>query len=106
MDIVSRYATSQASIIGKPLVSAPDFWQGTHIDMLFDELPHLQEITTNAFYKSQKRLSIFPTVFSQGDFNPHNLFPKGVIDFDMGFMAPFGYDLVTAILHTYAFPTE
>jgi hypothetical protein len=29
-----------------------------------------------------------------------------VIDFDMGFNAPYGYDLITAIYHTYSFPPE
>jgi hypothetical protein len=62
------------------------------------------EIIDRVIQKVTTRLSVFPLVFSQGDFNPHNLFPKGVIDFDMGFQAPFGYDLLTAIYHTYAFP--
>jgi Phosphotransferase enzyme family len=104
--LISQYANVQFKISGISVAESPDFATGVHIDILFYESPHLREITLAAFSQAQKRLAPFPLVFSQGDCNPHNLFPGGIIDFDMGFVAPFGYDLLTALYHTYAFPNQ
>lgn len=103
MNVAENYARAQVGVVGKWDAVVPDFCQGINIDELFVERPALQSNAQKAFEQAQSRLAAFPLVFSQGDFNPHNLFAKGVIDFDAGFMAPFGYDLTTAILHTYAF---
>jgi len=43
-------------------------------------------------------------VLTHGDFNPFNLFPKGVIDFEDHFFGPEGYDIVTSIIHATWFP--
>jgi len=43
-------------------------------------------------------------VLTQGDFNPHNLFPEGVIDFEETYYGPAGYDLVTNIFSNTYFP--
>jgi hypothetical protein len=104
--VVHRYAIAQANIVNKGRIGTLDFLSWIQIEELIKEAPGLTEITKEAIAKSAKRLSAFPLVFSQWDLNPHNILEKGVIDFDMGFEAPYWYDLVTAIYHTYTFPPK
>lgn len=80
------------------------FEKGTHLDLILQELPQYKEIIRNKFEKIEKNLEILPFVLSHGDFNAHNIYPKGVIDFEDSFMAPLGYDLCTSIFHLDWFP--
>ncbi|MDO8482811.1 MAG: hypothetical protein Q7S86_03265 [bacterium] len=71
---------------------------------LADELPEVGEQLLKRFEEAVSVLKVFPSVLTQGDFNPHNLFPQGVIDFEKIYYAPCGYDLVTNICHINQFP--
>lgn len=68
------------------------------------ELPEFGEKILRLFEEAVSALKVFPPVLTQGDFNPHNLFPRGVIDFEKIYYAPAGYDLVTNIFHINWFP--
>jgi hypothetical protein len=56
------------------------------------------------FEEAKERLSVFPLVLTHGDFNPHNLYRQGVIDFEELFYAPVGYDIVTCVFNQELFP--
>lgn len=71
---------------------------------LAEELPEVGERLLKRFEEAVSVLTVFPSVLTQGDFNPHNLFPRGVIDFEKIYYAPYGYDLVTNICHINQFP--
>ena len=71
---------------------------------LVKELPKFEEKILRRFDDAILELKVFPLVLTQGDFNPHNLFPIGVIDFEETYYGPFGYDLVTNIFSNNYFP--
>jgi len=71
---------------------------------LAEELPEFGERILKRYNEALSALKVFPLVLTQGDFNPHNLFPTGVIDFEKIYYAPAGYDLVTNIFHINWFP--
>lgn len=97
LQIVERFADAQ---IGTHTTgSARELASGIFLDVLCDELPEYAERIRSRFSIAHERLSAFPFVLSHGDFNPRNLFPAGVIDLEHFFQAPFGFDLVTALVH-------
>ena len=73
---------------------------------LAEELPEFQEKILGRFEKVVSELAELPGVLTHGDFNSHNLFPTGVIDFEHEHYLPFGYDLVTNIFHIKYFPVS
>ncbi len=75
-----------------------------HIHLILEELPNEADRIRKAWEKTQVALASVPFVLTHGDFNPHNLFPAGVIDFEDQFYGPEGYDPVTVIAHTLQFP--
>lgn len=81
-----------------------DFYLGVNLNYIIKELPHLKKNILEAFEKVVKKLSVFPFVITHGDFNPHNLLAKGVIDFAETFYAPAGHDLIVNIFHIFLFP--
>lgn len=79
---------------------------GIYLEVLCDELPeHAQKVRAR-FDAVFERLAQFPYVLSHGDFNPRNLFSEGAIDLEHSFQAPFGYDLVTALVHIELHPEK
>lgn len=80
---------------------------GVHLDLLCKEMHEVDAIKLQAKFKEvTERLSVFPYVITHGDFNPHNLYESGVIDFEDSFYGPFGYDLTTALVHIRNFSLE
>ncbi len=100
---VKRYALAQInSATAKK--SWRDFFTAIHAKILKKEAPMLAKKLKTALLKIQKKLEPFPFVISHGDFNAHNIFPKGVIDMEHVAYAPAGYDLITLIAQTDMFP--
>lgn len=83
-----------------------DVAHATHVDTLCDEFPQDSSRIQSRFETTMERLAPLPWVITHGDFNPHNMYPGGVIDFEDTFHAPFGYDAVTAIVQIDWFPDE
>ncbi len=77
---------------------------GFYLPMLYKERPDLKDLIEKAFLKVSKKLQNLPFVLTHGDFNAHNLLPKGVIDLENFHYGPLGYDLISAIVHPYLFP--
>ena len=77
-----------------------------HVDWLIEELPDLKEKILKRLEACKERLKNIPFVFSHGDFNPYNLFPAGVIDFEDGFYAPIGFDSLGLMVYPEYFPTK
>ncbi|MCR4311561.1 MAG: aminoglycoside phosphotransferase family protein [Candidatus Taylorbacteria bacterium] len=71
---------------------------------LAEELPEFKEVILERFAESAEAVKSLPIVLTHGDYNSHNLFPAGVIDFEKIYACPVGYDLVTAIFHINYFP--
>lgn len=88
----------------KPPGSLRGFKPAIHVRTLCRELPGYAEKIEARFAEITKRLSVFPTVLSHGDFNAQNLFKNGIIDLEHAFQGPWGYDLVTALVHINQFP--
>jgi len=80
------------------------FARAIHLDILQEELPQHKDTLRDIFTEVSNRLSVFPFVLTHGDFNPHNIYPDGVIDFEDSFEGPFGYDVVGALVHIDYFP--
>ena len=101
--IVQKYSEAQLKA-PRPPGSLRGFKPAIHIRTLCRELPEYAENIEARFAEITKRLSVFPTVLSHGDFNPQNLFREGIIDLEHAFQGPWGYDAVTALVHINQFP--
>lgn len=101
--IVQRYAVAQLKA-PKPPGNLRGFKPAIHIRTLCRELPEYAEKIETRFKEVTERLSVFPTVLSHGDFNPQNIFANGIIDLEHAFQGPWGYDIVTALVHINQFP--
>ena len=84
--------------------SFDEFAKGVHLDILQQELPEEAEKIQSYFDRVEERIGVFPFVITHGDFNPRNLYPKGVIDLEDSFPGPAGYDLVTNLFHARYMP--
>ncbi len=78
----------------------------THFDLLLNELPKEKEKIIAVWEKIKTDLANIPFVLCHGDFNPHNILPGGVIDFETTFNGPKGYDLVSAATNIEWFPLD
>ena len=101
--IVETFARAQLSTATN-VQSFDEFSRGFHFDTMLAELPEKENELKKKFEEISKRVSVFPFVVTHGDFNPNNLYEGGVIDLEDSFYAPFGYDLVTALVHINYFP--
>ena len=81
-----------------------EFAQGILLQKLSEELPEHAEGLGIRFQEVQEKTKQLPFVVTHGDFNPNNLYSKGVIDLEDSFHAPYGYDLVSAMTHINYFP--
>lgn len=103
LEVISRYANAQlksAKISG----NFDEFTKGFFLDVIYKERPDLKDLLDAVFTKVKERIGELPFVLTHGDFNAHNLFPKGVIDLEDFHYGPLGYDLTSAIVHPYLFP--
>ena len=105
LNITKRFAIAQLVTSGKQN-DIKDFADGIELDMICKELPHENVKIQERFSDVIKNLSVFPFVVTHGDFNPHNLYPKGVIDLESSFYGPAGYDLITNLVHIQHFPAS
>ena len=98
LEITKRYAEAQIATTTNEK-NIPEFAEGIHLGVMCDELPGLADALQARFKQATDRLADFPFAFTHGDFNPHNLYPNGVIDFEDSFQGPIGYDIVTNLFH-------
>ncbi len=103
LSIVERFARAQLTTESK-LKDADEFAQGIHLDEVCDEFPELADRLRARYRIAEKKTTSLPFVMTHGDFNPHNIYPLGVIDFEHAHHGPYGYDLVSAIMHIDYFP--
>ncbi len=101
--VVSDFARAQYQTASTES-SFDEFYRGIKCGDLLKEKPELAEKADEVFEKIEERLRVFPRVLTHGDLNPHNVFPKGVIDFANSYEAPFGFDIVSNLFTTYFFP--
>jgi Phosphotransferase enzyme family len=75
-----------------------------HLELAVVELSQHKKQILELYKAAEEKLSVFPFVLTHGDFTPHNLYKKGVIDFEFQSLAPAGYDLVSNIITVKYFP--
>lgn len=83
--------------------------KGIQLDNILEENPDIPfELLEQALLKAEHRTVSLPLVFTHGDFNPFNVMPNGVIDFEDVFIAPAGYDVLPGIIynHFFNFPSK
>lgn len=105
LSLVEKFSIAQIKT-GEKDQFPENFYLGMSVNYMLEELPELKGDFIKAFKKTGERFSVFPFVITHGDFNPHNLFKNGVIDFEKTFFAPAGYDLVVNIFHVFLFPEK
>lgn len=106
LTVVKKFAAAQAGTGRTDLKDWQACAEGIHLDDIMAERPDATRLLKDAFSKAQHIVADLPWVVTHGDFNPHNIFPGGVIDFEDHFHAPLGHDLVTAAAHIAWFPVE
>ncbi len=104
LTIVTRFGEAQLKTVTEKEWGF--FEKGLHLDILRDELPEYRTKIDERFGRIKERLSGLPFVLTHGDFNANNLYPAGVIDLEDSFNGPFGYDLMSALVHIGYFPQE
>jgi hypothetical protein len=106
LDVVRKFTDAQVKTIHhvETVFDPSSFEDMIHVDIIQDELPHLSDKTRMAMDKAHKHISQFPLVLTHGDFNPYNILPGGVIDWERGSYTPLGYDSVTCLSQTLFFP--
>ncbi len=103
-NVVQVFTHAQINTIGTQSFTFADFKELIKVDTLLEELPALNQDTIEAMTRVEDHTKRLPSVLTHGDFNPYNIFEKGVIDWERGSYAPIGYDLVTNISQTFFFP--
>ena len=103
MSVTEKFATAQLGTIHSE-AKWEDFYNGSHVDSLVEELPDVQERLLQAVAKAKPQLMQLPFVLTNDDINPYNLFKDGVIDMEWVFLAPAGLDIISNISLTYLFP--
>jgi hypothetical protein len=79
-------------------------WKGILMDMALSERPDLKDRLISRFEKVKVNLKNVPFTFCQGDFNPFNVLPGGVIDFETGHVAPLMFDAFSPAIYDTWFP--
>lgn len=77
---------------------------GVHLEIVSEELPEHAARIRERFAKALERMVVMPLVITHGDYNPQNVFAKGVIDLEDVFVAPAGYDQISGITTIDFFP--
>lgn len=103
LDSFERYITVvlkflEAQLKPKNIQQGPNqLFIGIQAQNVIDENPEIDsELIHSVIGKAEERTSALPLVLSHGDFNAMNIMEKGVIDFEHRFIAPFGYDAISA----------
>lgn len=108
LDITAVFAAAQlrAPIAPTGSARAAEFSASIHLGDLCRELPGDARRIRRRFSDAMARVRIFPHVLTHGDFNPHNIYPAGVIDLESVCDGLAGYDIVTNIVHNDYFPVS
>lgn len=103
--VVTQYVHAQAG-----RVEDGQAWESVflavHAPKLIEELPEQEGDIMSLWQKIQDDLMSTPFVLCHGDFNPFNILPGGVVDFETAFCGPLGYDLVSATSSIFWFPRQ
>jgi hypothetical protein len=101
--IIERFAEAQLktqTITG----DSTAFAKAILLPDLCNELPEYKTALQARFEKVVERTTALPWVITHGDCNSHNIHKGGIIDLEDSFTGPFGYDLITALVHINYFP--
>lgn len=102
LSVMQRFARAQLSTTSTE--HADELAKGIWLDVLCSEIPEHAPALRERFARAQENLAELPRVLTHGDCNQFNLHPEGVIDFEDSFSAPYGYDVLSALVHIDSFP--
>lgn len=102
--LTKRLVEAQLEAVGEN--NPESFFLGVHMETILEELPEWKDEIEKCFEKCVAKTKNLSFVLTHGDFNPHNLFERGIIDFGSSFEAPLGYDAISCIFHSLNFPTD
>lgn len=71
--------------------------EGLRIEKVQRQDPDIASLVEQAVIKAENRMQELPLVFTHGDLTPFNIMTQGIIDFEERFVAPAGYDAITAV---------
>jgi len=103
LSIIERFAKAQLTTRSESK-DANEFAHGVHLDDVCSEFPELADQLHARYKIAEKKTATLPFVMTHGDFNPYNIYPLGVIDFEHTCSGPYGYDLISALIHIDYFP--
>lgn len=104
LNVAKMHAEAQLKTVSSSGFDRKEFENLIHFPVILDEAPHMAEKIKACMEKAEGHIAELPVVITHGDFNPHNIFEKGVIDWERATSAPAGYDLATNISHIFFFP--
>ena len=104
LQVVEEFAHAQARVNVRE--SLKSFSQKIMLEQVALEFSEIKPKLFELFERVMINLENLPWTLSHGDFNPHNIYPNGVIDWENYLGAPFGYDLVSAVEHVSFFPEK
>jgi hypothetical protein len=102
--LIKKYAEAQLKTVTASKFIPSEVEGMIKYDVVVNELPNLEKMTTEAMRKAEGRIATLPIALTHGDFNPHNILEAGVIDWERASYAPLGYDLATNISQIFFFP--
>lgn len=102
MEICERFLDAQ--IVSPVQRDESAFAEAIHLEILCAELPLCANKLRSRFEESMTRLAAYPFVTTHGDFNPANIYPNGIIDFEDTSCGPLGYDLACVTATAEWFP--
>lgn len=107
IEFTKKYAEAQLKTINPVNKFVPSqFEDFIHLSTLLTELPQLETKTVKAIQKVEKVMVQLPQALTHGDYNPHNIYPGGIIDWESSAIMPLGYDIATNIIQIYFFPLK
>ena len=103
LEVVEKFLRAQI-VSGTQPVDRAAFASLIKLERFCSELPEYEHFIRQQFDSRMNAVASYPFVITHGDFNPANLYPGGVIDFEDVSTGPLGYDIVTAVTITDWFP--
>ncbi len=102
--LTKEYAEAQFKTALPEEYNQKDFEKLIQFETVLSEAPYLMEKSKTSMRKVHAHVVELPIVMSHCDFNPSNIFERGVIDWERASLAPLGYDIVTNISQIFFFP--
>ena len=109
LKIIKRYAESQFNQENYVSHNPDSLDQVIELANVLRNNPPTEDIKDdfyNAYERASKRVQMLPWGFIQADLNAFNILPNGIIDFELAYFGPIGYDIITCLFFGFFWPQE